>query len=708
MKIFFKCLLLTTSIFMSKKCEMVCNLDECIIDNIDKDRNIYCEKKFVYLTIFPINRRIIDSTVRFHLNNCTVSEIDLSNINGVEISTQLLGEISSKRILYYFYNSDFNFIYKKDLQALDQNFLVNITEISFVKNNRYRTNISTLMFKDSKIESLIINEMVSTKVVSNYLTFNSEPEMADLNADIKSVAFTLFNINLNGKMLNKQVFKNIQSLRLEDFFIVAEASIFKSFTYLKTLDLRLFSLQKFFHSGTSWIKFLNSNAQNKSQPLFLSLIQNNIYNLKEIIVEDYKFSDQDFCLFKDFPHSSNVILKQSYSYNSCTYQWLTQNGRNFSLFNKTNHNSMDFSDCDINKMKMNCTLTHVSSETTNNTKNTFEFFYLLNDEYYDFKFYDYILSIIVFPLICVSGFVFNLLTIVTLKNKNFTKHFKTRTYQLVSLNSVVNCMICLIYLLRLTIKCIDPISSFCLVPLITNRFFRYSMLTLTNYIGNSLKSFSNLIHIFIILDRYIFHTEKRCTLIMKFSKIDLKLYFMFSSFFCFLINFIRVFQFDYNISYLSYHFPSVFFLYFDFRFAYAYFNLLCVIFIEFVIIAFQFVLILILLIFIKKSINNKKLLIKREIKSKFKDQIEHDLNLIIFFSGSLLIIFQLPDFFASIFTVCTYLLTLGNLINNLIIFQLLLSNLTEIIYFLSFSLDFFIFLFFNKLYRLSFKQVFFP
>jgi len=670
-----------------------CTIEKnCIIRNLDKIYDFYCDEKFELLTIFPSNRQKIDSLFLSHMNNCSFSVIILNNIFEIEINSQLFERNAEN---YEIYNSDVTFIYKKGTKMLEQKFLANLKNLRFVADNRFKRDMSPLIFKDAKIENLEINELINSKTLINYFTFDNEITVVEVNVSIKQLSLSMFNIKLDNSILSPLVFKDVELLLLEDYFSITNSELFHSFNNLKFLDIRIFSLRNFFHEGTSWLEYLNTYPTNKTQAIIVSLIQKIDYTLNYNFIDEYSYPDSDFCLFKDFPHDNRVIFQVFTCFNSCTFYWLTQ----FSFDITCQHSNV--TNCDFDLMKLNCDLS-LNVQNVNDTE--YNKLYILFDPNHIMKLNDFTLSIIAFPTVCSLGIIFNLLNIIVLKNAKFSKSFNARMYQQMVIKSTINLIICIIFLLRLTIKCIDPISSFCFVSFVNNRLLRHFMLTLAYFVGNSLKTCSNLVHISFVLDRLVLISEKKLDFLKKFSLIDYKLLFLIELVFSFLINSIKIYQFEYDPITSFSLYPRIFTEYFDFKYVYAYFNILCIFITDFLVIILQLYFDFALIVFVKETIVNKKSLISHGFHQRSKNEkLERNTKLMVALSGICLFIFHSPDLCISVFMAFTYKRNRGSYYDYQNLFSFLLINISEVIYFISYMLDFFIYYFFNNVFRLSFK-----
>jgi hypothetical protein len=318
-----------------------------------------------------------------------------------------------------------------------------------------------------------------------------------------------------------------------------------------------------------------------------------------------------------------------------------------------------------------------------------------------------LLSIEVFSLVCAFGILTNGLSVVVLLNKSFQRTFNHRLYKQMYYYSLVNLSICLIFLFRLTIRCIDEVTSFCIRSLIINNFFRCFMLFLTNYFGNVLKTCSNYIHVFISLERYILSSESKALFLKRFTKTSLKkiftLLFLFSS----TINLVKLFEFDFKIYYSLLKFPLIFQEYFDFKYLYVYFHLFNIFFSNFLTIFLEVLVDLLLINFTQRALyKQNKLIANSKIKLDQNNKKEKKIKIMAITSGFSLMLFHSPDLFVSIF------MSLSNQLSEQLYIKsynntfFYLTSLSEIVYFTSYSFHLFFFVVFNHNFYLSFKQLF--
>jgi hypothetical protein len=290
------------------------------------------------------------------------------------------------------------------------------------------------------------------------------------------------------------------------------------------------------------------------------------------------------------------------------------------------------------------------------------------------------------------------------------------------LSSIFNLFICIIYLFRLAFKCIDPVNNYCALSIVTNQFDRYILLTFVNYFGNVLKTVSNLIRISFSLDRLVLSTKMNYKILAKFSNTSLKLVIFVFFLLSFILNFVKIFQYDYEIEFYHLKFPLINYNFFNFKYWYAYTNLLHIFINNFMIIFLQIIIDLELLKSLQSSFKEIRSSSITEIEFSKKNKnnsigkneaIEKNIKLMIISSGICLFILHLPDFIISIFMATffskyaakIYIDTFSDDFSaNLFSFILTISS--DVIYFLGFSLNTPFYYFFNSLYYKSLRNLF--
>jgi len=490
-----------------------------LVEKLDEYSNaeFYCDlnrSTLTYLKLNPRSRPILDKDFNFNIVNCEFAFFVFNNFKGFNLQSNILSKKNFK--IVEFYNSDFKFIRSKDTTdesfVKERLFVSDIGHYRFTFDVRYFFDVSPFVFRNSMINYLEFKELIDSKIKTNYFTFASIDPFFQLNSTIIDLELEVFKVKISNQILNKHVFEKMQSLTIMKHLEEIETDTFKSFKYLKFLSFNIYSIKLLFNNGILWMKYLNNGVQidlenssrkaNYSQQMILQL--NEVYfHLLHIngFVDEYKYPDEDFCLFRQFPHENYVFPLTKFCYSSCTFAWLYQYHNYFKLDWMP---ICQVKECNFTELFSKCVKQIYPVEIGQMRAD----FYYLNDYNYKLKYYDFIISILIYPIVCLLGVISNLLNIIVLRNRTYKKDFRERLYKLMLFNSCVNFSICLIFLLSLMIKCIDPVGSFCIVGIVTKRIYRYILLTMTNYFANVLKTVSNLISLSIALDRYVLSSAR--------------------------------------------------------------------------------------------------------------------------------------------------------------------------------------------------------
>lgn len=258
-------------------------------------------------------------------------ELRLENLDGIELNenpffnkttdnTQLLYlHISNSTFEFYFRNNSFDWVC--DLVINDQH--INPIFASFKQiflgyfyQINYTRDICPVVFKNAKIDWLYLSAMTPDNRMK-FIQLNST--QINLNSRVKYLQIQSSNIDLlDTSLLDKNVFKYLEKLSIEFSNLNRiDENLFKCFKYLKRVNLWLYNLNELLQTDTKWIQFLNYNKTDEQLVIEFNDETNS-----------YEYSEEDFCLFKKFPHERLVfpILNSRNSLNcSCTIMWLISN-----------------------------------------------------------------------------------------------------------------------------------------------------------------------------------------------------------------------------------------------------------------------------------------------------------------------------------------------------------------------------------------------
>ena len=230
-------------------------------------------------------------------------------------------------------------------------------------NCEYKTKICPLLFLNMNIYLIEFNGIQNTFYKTNFprffpilnssfkLKFNYHDSRYSIDSWIRSLNFiNMKNIELNSVILNENLFFGIDELRLYGDIISIEKGLFKSFKYLKSIELDILSIRKLFHHGIDWVFDLNEDVNvdihNISSfndsficvNIYINSISNDRWTTPSL---DFNFIDyfpnEDFCLYAQFPFQQ-LILMNFYGVElkgkdySCTYLWFYQHIKIFGNF----------------------------------------------------------------------------------------------------------------------------------------------------------------------------------------------------------------------------------------------------------------------------------------------------------------------------------------------------------------------------------------
>jgi hypothetical protein len=702
----------TSFTWLSRVISLECSSQICILPRFKQlsENKLTCQEKpsrFDALVLIQSNRLTLQYNVSLNITNCQFSKLILSNFDGFHLNTNLFDFDWIKSIEIY--NSVFEFFTSTFATAVgtsDRMFrLAHVLTWSFKADTVYRS-VPVYIFQHAYIRRLAFYNLIDNSMVKNVLSFLNEPLSYNENLNITILSLDLYGygLEIDNTILNENVFRNLTELSLnyhiENIYIYS----FQPFTQLKALHLNIFSMKALVEKGFMWLRFLNSNQNNYNKTFHVYFNELTVENQK---VQKYSYPDEDFCQFKDFNYTKNVYIEPENCSGSCLFAFLTRNN-NSTCSNVSQ--DIDINDCNFELILTYCDLNETEFSFHGRENNIF----IINtDPSYSTKFYDFLLSVVMFPFLCLMGFLFNLVNIFVLKNKRFEGILKERSYRLMYAYSLISLMVCFVYTFELTIKCIDPIESYCFVLIISNAIYRSIMLTTTSYFGNLLRTGGKVFSVLFIVDCYNFSTGATNSSLNKISKLRLSqlatISFMFSSF----ISIIHLFEYDYNLSYFKMVFPLFSLYYFDFNYPFAFLNILFIFVEKFLIIYIQIYVFFSLIVFIWNSRNKRFNRFKNKfeiIEKKYKAQ---NLNIQKFTLAFILfqLVIYLPDLICSIYfsfkmaKPAVAYSQVNIMKSELDPFLELIKDIIRIIFFFGYTLNFFVFYFFSATFRESFKDL---
>ncbi|CAF0964090.1 unnamed protein product, partial [Brachionus calyciflorus] len=465
------------------KIENFNNFDQIKLNCINK--NDLKVKKLSFVPDFSSNI-ILDKKFNLEftpkIKFLNVLQICLANIRGFESKFNLFeikNRLITPKISLSIYFSQLKFQNENcELEKLKEfdSFLIfkSLSEILFGMTVKYSQNTCPFIFKNNHLSKLKINGLADTFVNRNILNFKAInlTEKETLNCTISGLTIHVYKGVLSSNLLDKNIFINLQKLQINGFIDSIDPNFLdfaRNFSYFQNLEIKLNNFDITLFNSNRWIeKFGNLNSK---------IFQ---FRLK---MPSYKYPDSDLCLFKNFPIKNNFkISLETYGLNcTCTLFYLLQNRS--SLFCR-NFNSLK---CNFEIMLEKCSKNQLS-----NVPKTF-----FIDENYNYKLMEFIFLCTI-PIICLFSLISNSINIYILGFKS--DH--SIIYKFMLYSSLLNFLFCFIYILHLSNMCIFYTGIFCssVSPTITNQYFE---IIFVEFVGNILKTFSNIMGICISLNRYV-------------------------------------------------------------------------------------------------------------------------------------------------------------------------------------------------------------
>jgi hypothetical protein len=480
-------------------------------------------------------------------------EIKIVNIKGIDVKATSYTKYHHRASFPYLSFSFISLNVYSDEKKIDQssecnshifsntnNFLQPYTTVLF-ETIRYPDILCPLLFQNTEMLRIVFYDIYNSFLVKNKLKFYDLNESShDLNTQVKKVTVFLYKIDLNFEILNKNLFKNLFESEIYGSLNRIESGVLSHFEFLDVIIFRIDNLKEIFHQGNKWFKDLNKNVKvNLSDN---NDVRNNYgFTMALIFIylkydfsfnKIYEYSNEDICLFKDFPHERLVypVIEPGQELKcSCTLKWIqiyihlyAPKIANFSYDYTVNYfNNITSSykyprtvykycrkggddlECDFQKLFSKCQIFYDNNKASR--------FTLDNDSdiFFFIKWFQYILLVIFQPFLSVICILTNFLSIACIKNKEKQKEFKTPMYGHILVNCFFNIAYCVIMILRLVNTCVFPRpfeSVFC-SSFYTLHSAQYFKLIVILYLGNVFKLSANLSHLSFTLVRFILVTS---------------------------------------------------------------------------------------------------------------------------------------------------------------------------------------------------------
>ena len=269
--------------------------------------------------------------------------IIMVNVRGIENSKSTTLKLVNKQqdhLILAFSDIDFylnnTLITKAECHKLigSRDFFSKVTSISMMKV-KYPKFLCPTIFKESSLKSLRLSDISQSLLKRNPLNIlgvaDTDKSQMHVNS-IERLELDLEYVSLDAKILSKFMFCNVKRVIIKGTLLSIETRLFSGLNHLRSVMVKIDNLKDFLHQDNSWMTYLNEGSvyksdvrENKKHMLMLELACPTRY---ASFNHEYNYPDEDFCQFKDFPHSQVVIPMLAFTRRvkcSCTIRFLVKN-----------------------------------------------------------------------------------------------------------------------------------------------------------------------------------------------------------------------------------------------------------------------------------------------------------------------------------------------------------------------------------------------
>lgn len=338
---------------------------------------------FKYVLISPRRAIALDSPINLaNLNLQEKAEISIRNFNSFNIFINPFGfrNLSSRFASLSINNSALYFVNNQNQALSDESICNSLTlgeqstplfssfdrVILFDSVTYPSTRLCPKIFHNSFINEIIFYNIDESARKITYIDLDNFYFMSN-TIRISSVYFINGEIDtLDNSILNTNLYRYIRNLNLVNIRLNRiEKNLISSLKQLRSLGLDLINYREFINrlnslSDSSWLQELNTDLT--SVDLTNGLSNQQIENFRasqtELLLGDrrleYDYPEDDFCLFRKFPHQKLVypaLSTKPFLSCSCTVIWLIQYNKYY--FNRNRLNTQSVINCTSNETFLN-------------------------------------------------------------------------------------------------------------------------------------------------------------------------------------------------------------------------------------------------------------------------------------------------------------------------------------------------------------------
>jgi len=450
------------------------------------------------------------------------------NIKGIDLNSRVIRSVNLRNLALVY--SSFS-VYSNSTLLSECNYKGRRNFISSFKSIYFRQfiypkSICTLVFNQSALETVYFTDITNSLLVKNRLTFEDSADKVTINT-LKNVYFELSYERLTLDIFNANLFKYAPRLNLVGILESIDTYLFTNFKNLRTIELKINNLDEFFHQGNRWLPNLNADInvdlsnldELKTKIQSMKFFWLSIYQVKafQSFIDIYTYPNEDICLFKDFPHSHLVfayIFPDEKLKCTCTLKWLNLYVKHFkpmesnfyTLSNDESRTNVYF-DCKATFEELVCDFEETFLKCNKSIKikhhhgisNDVDLLFLI-------KWFEYILVLILQPILCSLTILSNLMIVLVLKN-NYQNHAqledKMNKYALA--NACFNMVFAALMLCKLVNTCIFSYAhqAYQYSSVYQEEASQWFKIIGIYYLGNTFKYCSNISYIFFSMSRFI-------------------------------------------------------------------------------------------------------------------------------------------------------------------------------------------------------------
>jgi hypothetical protein len=138
-----------------------------------------------------------------------------------------------------------------------------ILNLNVYSLTKFGKNTCPLVFKNSKLRRLSLNQISNSLILKNQLEFTdiNKTDLFSLNNhDFKYLNLGMAYESLNSRLLNKHVFKFINTFVIWGVVDGIESDLFKNFKNLKLLCLNVQNFKTLLEINNKWLGYLNNHV----------------------------------------------------------------------------------------------------------------------------------------------------------------------------------------------------------------------------------------------------------------------------------------------------------------------------------------------------------------------------------------------------------------------------------------------------------------